>query len=67
MLVTMKTTMAGPDLIAHYGQKIDVPEDLASALIEGGFAIPANNAVESASIAAPETAIMPKPSRKRGK
>jgi len=68
MLVTMITMMAGPDFSAHPGQKIEVPEDLASTLIEGGFAIPANEIViETTSISPPEKAVIPKPTRKRGK
>ena len=68
MLVVMKTTMAGPGLNAHPGKEIEVTTDLASALIEGGFAVPANKIViETTSISPPEKAVIPKPTRKRGK
>lgn len=68
MLVVMKTTMAGPDLSAHPGQKIEVPDDLAIALVDGGFAtIEKSIVIETASISPPEKAVLPKPTRKRGK
>jgi hypothetical protein len=68
MLVTMITTIAGPDLSAHPGQKIEVPDELAIALIEGGFAtVEKSIVIETTSISPPEKAVLPKPTRKRGK
>lgn len=63
MLIVMKSTMAGPGGNAYPGERLDIEDRAARELIAGGFAVEA----ETASIAPPESAVMPKPRKKVGK
>lgn len=64
--VYLRTVMAGPDGVRHPGWH-DIDDETAAALLAGGFAVPAaSDAVETASVEAPETGAMPRPSRRRG-
>ena len=68
MLVTMITTMAGPNVSAQSGQKIELPDDMAVDLIRGGYAIPEKvDIIETTSISPQESAVIKKQPRKRGR
>lgn len=57
MRVRMLTTMAGPAGVFQPNEIADFDRALALTLIEGGYA----ERVESATVAAPETAVRPEP------
>lgn len=46
MLVLMRTTIAGPSLTASAGCVVEVSEELAASLMEGGYASPVNDPAE---------------------
>lgn len=58
MRIRLKTTMAGPAGVYQPDEVADFDDALALALLEGGYA----ERVESAMVAAPETAVLPPPS-----
>lgn len=57
MKVKMKSIKAGPSGNAMPGETIDISAEEAKALTDGGFA---DEVVETASIAPPEKAVLPK-------
>lgn len=57
MRIRLKTTMAGPSGVYQPNEVADFDDALALALLEGGYA----ERVESAMVAAPETAVLPQP------
>jgi hypothetical protein len=71
MRVKMITTAAGPDGVFLAGQVVDIEEKLAKAFIAGGYAKTVEkverSVVESASIEAPEKAVLPNAKRKKVK
>ena len=68
--IRMKTTMAGPEGTAVSGATVTVSDELADALIRGGYAElmrPATvSVVETASVEAPEQAVGSGGRRKKG-
>lgn len=65
--ILLRTTMAGPTGVRQPGVHA-VDDATADSLIAGGFATSNEtvDSLESASVATPETAALPRPSRKRG-
>lgn len=59
MKVQMKTIMCGPDGTGHPGQVVDVDDDRAIALVEGGYAEFIEEAKEA--VLPAETAEAPEP------
>jgi len=63
MLVKMLSSFVGPVKDYHAGDEIDIPDQLATRLIERGCAVPARgSAIETAVRIAPEKA-----TKRRGK
>ena len=70
MRIKMLTTMAGPDGSANAGQVIDMDDERAVALLEGGYAEAVKAEVETvevetAAVEAPEQAVTRGPGVKR--
>lgn len=55
--VRMKTMMAGPSGVVQPGEVIEVGDDAARALVDGGFAIWVDAPVETATVAPSEQAV----------
>ena len=79
MRIVLRTRYAGPRGTAGPGSPMDLPDDEAKALIDGGYAVPADKPKpkaeeepkrkaaerETASEEQPETAAAPPPRRRR--
>lgn len=67
MKVKMVTLAAGPEGMLRPGAEIDLPQEKAMALIEGGYAVPVHVVRETATVEPPEQAVEPesKPRRRR--
>jgi len=59
----MITLLAGPGATVQPGEELDLPDDVARAMIRGGYATPIGGP-ETASVAAPERAVQPRPTAK---
>lgn len=61
----MKVSMAGPEVMRNPGDVCEVDDAEANRLIDAGFAEAAGTKRETTSTAAPETAVQPKPAKRR--
>ncbi len=60
MRIKMLTQLAGPTLVASPGQEIEVDNEPATALLDGGFAEAVKAEAETATVAPPEQTTAPK-------
>lgn len=64
MLATITGTRDGEDWPVA-GESVTLPDDEAQSLINAGLAVPAKARAESAAVAAPEDAALPKPTARK--
>lgn len=66
MRIKMMSIYASPKTVLQPGDEAEVGDDLAQALIAGGFAVAVKRQPESQMLSQPERAIMPAAKSKRG-
>lgn len=67
MRIKMMSIYASPKTVLQPGDEADVNDDLAQALIAGGFAVAVKRQPDAQMLTQPERAVMPTAKNRRGR